>query len=155
MRILLTVFLAISSPAFGADGDALVGTWRLVSWQVIAENQPPQNQFGAYPKGFLVLTSEGRLIALTTAENRKAGMSDTERAALHKSMVAYSGKYRVEGDDFITTVEVSWNEAWNGTEQRRHFRIEGNKLFIETAPAPSILFPGKTEVRRIVWQREK
>jgi hypothetical protein len=51
-------------------------------------------------------------------------------AALHKSMLAYSGKYRVEGNDFVTTVEVSWNEEWNGSEQRRHFRIDGEKLFI-------------------------
>lgn len=155
MRSLLIILLAISNPLLAADGDALVGTWKLVSWQVIVENQPPQNEFGEHPKGFAVLTRGGRLVVLTTAENRRAGMSDTERAALHKSMVACSGKYRVEGHDFITTVEVSWNEAWNGTEQRRHFRIEGDKLFIETAPAPSILFPGKAEVRRIVWEREK
>jgi hypothetical protein len=154
MRILLLVFLAISNPVFATDGDALAGTWKLVSWQVIVENQPPRNEFGAHPKGFAVLTREARLIVLTTAENRRAGMSDIERTALHKSMLAYSGKYRVEGHDFITTVEVSWNEAWNGTEQRRHFRIEGDKLFIESAPAPSILFPGKTEVRRVVWERE-
>jgi hypothetical protein len=44
---------------------------------------------------------------------------------------------------------------WNGTEQRRHFRIEGDKLFIESVPAPSIVFPGKTDFRRIVWEREK
>lgn len=62
-------------------------------------------------------------------------MGDTERAAVHKSMLAYSGKYRVEGQDLITTVDISWNEEWNGTEQRRHFRIEGDKLFIESAPA--------------------
>ena len=70
-------------------------------------------------------------------------------------MLAYTGVYSVEGDDFITKVEVSWNEEWNGTQQRRHFRIEGNKLFIESAPGPSILFPGTTEFRRIVWEREK
>lgn len=87
---------------------------------------------------------------ITTAENRRGGMDDAERAALHKSMLAYSGKYRIEGDDFVTVVEVSWNEEWNGTEQRRHFRIEGDKLFIESAPAPSIVFPGKTDFRRIV-----
>jgi hypothetical protein len=140
---------------FAADGDALVGTWKLVSWQVIVENQPLQKVFGQNPKCFLVLTREGRSIVLTTAENRRAGMSDTERAALHKSMLAYSGKYRVEGHDFITVVEVSWNEAWNGTEQRLDFRIEGDRLFIESAPAPIILFPGKTDFRRIVWEREK
>ena len=94
-------------------------------------------------------------MAITTADNRKAGPGDAERAALHKSMLAYTGKYRIEGNDFITTVDVSWNEIWNGTEQRRHFKIEGDKLFIESAPAPSILFPGKTDFRRIVWVREK
>jgi Lipocalin-like domain len=94
-------------------------------------------------------------MVLTTAENRKVGMGEAERAALHKSMLAYTGIYRVEGSDLIVVVDVSWNEEWNGTEQRRHFRIEGDKLLIESAPAPSILFPGKTEVRRIVWEREK
>ena len=28
-----------------------------------------------------------------------------------------------------------------------HFRLEGNRLFIETSPAPSIVFPGKTDFR--------
>jgi len=152
MRILLLIFLAIST-MFGADNDSLVGTWKLVSWQVIPENVPPQNVFGAHPKGFLILTREGRSMVLTTAEKRQPGMGEAQRAALHKSMLAYTGRYRVEGHDFITKVEVSWNEEWNGTEQRRHFRVEGNELFIESAPAPSILFPGKTDFRRIVWER--
>ncbi len=155
MRALLVILLAMSSPVFAAESDGLIGNWKLVSWQVIVENEAPQNVFGSNPKGYLILTREGRGIVVTTADNRKGGMGDTERAALHKSMLAYSGKYRIEGNDFITLVDVSWNEDWNGTEQRRHFRIEGDKLFIESAPAPSIVFPGKTDFRRIVWEREK
>ncbi len=155
MSTLFVIFLAICMPLFAADADGIIGTWKLVSWQVIVENEPPQNVFGAHPKGILILTREGRSIVVTTAENRRGGTSDVERAALHKSMLAYSGKYRVEGMDFITVVDVSWNEEWNGTEQRRHFRLEGDKLFIESAPAPSIVFPNKTDFRRIVWQREK
>ena len=155
MRILLLILLAVSHPVFGADNDDLVGTWKLVSWQVVPQKGTPQDVFGAHPKGFLILTREGRIMVLTTAEKRQPGMSEAERAALHKSMLAYTGAYRVEGHDFITAVEVSWNEEWNGTEQRRHFRIEGNKLFIESAPAPSILYPGKTDFRRIVWKRAK
>jgi len=140
---------------FAADARGLVGVWKLVSWQVIADDGTPQNLFGLHPKGFLVLTPEGRAIVLTTAENRKPGTGDAERAALHRSMLAYSGTYRIEGQDFITRVDVSWNEEWNGTEQRRHFRIDGDRLFIESAPAPSIVFPGKTDFRRIVWERQK
>ena len=155
MRALFVIFLAIFSPVLGTDADSLIGTWKLVSWQVIVENEPPQNVFESHPKGFLILTREGRSFVLTTAENRRKGMGDGERASLHKSMLSYSGKYRVEANDLITVVDVSWNEEWNGTEQRRHFRIEGDKLFIESAPAPSIVFPGKTDFRRIVWEREK
>lgn len=155
MRIFLVILLAMSGPVYGADNEDLVGTWKLVSWQVIPENGPPQDVFGAHPKGFLILTREGRSMVLTTAEKRQAGTGEAERANLHKSMLAYTGTYRVEGDDFIITVEVSWNEEWNRTEQRRHFRIEGNKLFVESTPAPSILFPGKTDFRRIVWERAK
>ena len=155
MRVLFVLVLTFCRFAFAADADRLIGVWKLISWQVVAQNQPPQDVFGPNPKGFLILTREGRSMALTTAENRRGGMGDAERAALHKSMLAYSGKYRVEGNDFITVIDVSWNEEWNGTEQRRHFRIEGDKLFIESAPAPSIVFPGKTDFRRIVWEREK
>ena len=111
--------------------------------------------FGPNPKGYLILTSEGRSMVLTTADNRKGGMGNAERAALHKSMLAYTGKFRIEGSDFITVVDISWNEDWNRTEQRRHFRLEGDKLFIESEPAPSIVFPGKIDFRRIVWEREQ
>jgi lipocalin-like protein len=150
----LTASLAVFSPVQAADSDALIGNWKLVSWQVVVGSET-QNPFGSSPKGYLLLTREGRAMAITTADNRKPGEGVAERAALHKSMLAYSGRYRVEGDDFITTVDVSWNEVWNGTEQRRHYRIEGDRLFIESAPAPSILYPGKTDFRRIVWEREK
>jgi hypothetical protein len=152
----LALIAGISSPniARAANSDALIGNWKLVSWQVVVGNET-QNPFGSHPRGYLLLTSGGRAMAVTIAEDRTPGEGVAEQAALLKSMLAYSGRYRIEGDDFITTVDVSWNEIWNGTEQRRHYRIEGDRLFIESAPAPSILYPGKTDFRRIVWEREK
>ena len=144
----------MEKPPVTEDGHALAGNWRLVSSQSIVDGQP-HDLFGPDPKGYLILTPQGRLCAITTAADRKPGEGDNERAALHRSMMAYTGKYRVEGGDFITVVEASWNESWNGTEQRRHFRVEGDRLFIESAPAPSLLFPGKVDFRRVVWRREK
>jgi hypothetical protein len=55
----------------------------------------------------------------------------SSRALLHKSMIAASGKYRIDGSSFVFTVDVSWNESWNGAEQRRYFRIDGDKLIVE------------------------
>ena len=77
---------------------------------MIGENEEPLDVFGANPKGYLILAPEGRSMALATGENRAGGMGDAERAALHRSMLAYSGKYRVEGSDFVTTVDVSWTD---------------------------------------------
>jgi Lipocalin-like domain len=137
--------------AMGAK--ALIGTWKLISWQVVVDGRP-QDLFGSRPKGYLILTQAGRSMALTTAQDRTAGESDAARAGLHKTMLAYTGRYRVEGDEFITIVDASWNEAWNGTEQRRKFRIEDDRLIIDSAPAPSILYPGTVDFRRIVWEKE-
>ena len=144
----------MEKPPAAAEGNPLVGNWRLVSSQAIVDDQA-HDLFGSNPNGYLILTPQGRLCAITTAEHRISGEGDRERAALHRSMMAYTGKYRVEDGDFITVVDGSWNESWNGTEQRRHFRVEGDRLFIESAPAPSLLFPGKIDFRRVVWEREE
>jgi hypothetical protein len=115
----------------------------------------PPDVFGSNPKGYLILTREGRMALIITGEHRKGGVSDTERAELHKSMFAVSGKYRIEGGDLRIVVDVSWNDSWNGSELKRHVRLEGNKLFIETAPAPSSLVSGKVTVGKLVFEREK
>jgi len=94
-------------------------------------------------------------MAIVTAEKRTPGMSEAERAELQRSLIAYTGTYRVEGSEFVTSVDVSWNGAWNGTEQRRHFQIQGDKLTIDTAPGPSVRDPGKTVFGRLVFHRDE
>jgi hypothetical protein len=136
------------------SAESVIGNWTLVSWKVVSEDAET-DAFGAKPKGHLILTREGRMMAITTAEGRTPGDSDAARAALHRSMLSYTGKFRVEGNEFITTVGASWNEGWNGKEQRRRFRLDGDTLYIESAPAPSITTPGKVDFRRMVWRRER
>jgi hypothetical protein len=69
-------------------------------------------------------------------------------------MIAYTGKYRVENDKFITTVDLAWYEAWVGTEQVRFFRVDGDKLSIITAPMPNPNKPDGTMIGTVVWERE-
>src|SRR5262245_54420936 len=155
MRTLVVMLLAICTPSFAQESNPLIGNWKLVSQQAIVDGAAPQHTFGSNPNGYMILTREGRMIGIGTAGNRQSGSSDSDRVALHKSMFAYSGKYRIEGNDFITVVDVSWNEAWNGTEQRRHVRFECEKHILETPHEPSLLQPRKTVVARVVWEREK
>ena len=93
-------------------------------------------------------------MALGTSETRTAGVSDAERAELEKSMFAYTGKYRIEGVDFVINVDDSWNESWNGTEQRRRYKVQGNILTLVNI---SVLSPitGQNITATLVWEREK
>ena len=54
---------------------------------------------------------------ILTGEGRRAAKTDQERADLMDSLVSYTGKYRLEGDTWITKVDVAWNPEWVGTEQ--------------------------------------
>ncbi|OGA50438.1 MAG: hypothetical protein A3F74_11920 [Betaproteobacteria bacterium RIFCSPLOWO2_12_FULL_62_58] len=58
----------------------------------------------------------------------KAPKTDQDRASLFNAMVAYTGIYRIEGEKWITKVDVAANPALVGTEQARFFRLDGDRL---------------------------
>ena len=134
----------------------IVGTWTLVS--VVYEDTATQQRtpvYGEHPKGIQIATAEGRWLALMTAEGRSIPKTDEDRAQALKSMIAYTGRYRVENGRVITKVEAAWNEAWVGGEQVRAVRFDGDKLFIESPPMPHPNINNKV-VRVIVeWERDK
>jgi len=132
----------------------IVGTWALVS--VVYEDTGTKERtpiYGEHPKGIQIATAAGRWFALMTAEGRMIPKTDEDRAQALKSMIAYTGRYRVEGGKVITKVEAAWNEAWVGGEQVRHIRFEGDKLFIESPPMPHPNINDKTVRVIVVWQR--
>ena len=49
-------------------------------------------------------------------------------------MLAYSGKYTIDGDRITTQVDMSWHEIYTGERQNltRFFSVEGDKLVIRT-----------------------
>jgi hypothetical protein len=99
------------------------------------------------------MRTTGRMMSLLVSEGRKAPQTDEERSIAYRSMVAYTGKYAVDGDKWTTMPDVAWNEAWL-TNQVRTFKLDGNKLTVETAPALNPNF-GKVVRVILVWQREE
>src|SRR5262245_53948439 len=71
---------------------------------------------GEHPKGYLIYTPEGRMMVIVVADNRNPPKADEDRIALHKHMVAYSGRYVVNGERVVHHVDVAWNPAWMGTD---------------------------------------
>ena len=157
MRFVLLVYcLLLSSSAFADVKDQIVGTWKLVS--VMYEDQQTKELtpvLGQNPKGSQIATPEGRWLALVTAEGRKVPQTDEERAQALRSMISYSGRYRVEDNKVITKVEIAWNESWVGGEQVRFVRFEGDKLHIESPPMPHPNVGGRVVRVIVTWEREK
>ena len=125
-------------PLTGGSG-RLIGTWRLISIQFeLADIGERFDLYGPHPLGFLILTDGARLMGMVTSADREPPRDEADGAALFESMMAYSGKYRVEGEDkFITSVDLARHPAWNGTEQTRFFKLDNGMLSITTAPADS------------------
>jgi hypothetical protein len=110
---------------------------------------------GANPKGIQIATAEGRWLALVTADGRKVPQTEAERAAALRTMISYTGKYRLENGRVVTRVEAAWNEAWVGTDQVRAYRFEGARLHLESPPMPHPNLGGKVVRVIVTWEREQ
>ena len=156
--LVLVLGLFFVRGAIADDGAKLVGIWKLTAFDV--EFQQSGNRQAAFggrkSSGYLIFTPQGRMMGLITAEGRKPGATQEERAALFSSMLSYTGMYRIEGDKFTTKVDHSWNEAWNGTDQVRFYKLAGDKLDIVSAWAPSATIPERPMIRGVLtWERVK
>lgn len=137
----------------------LVGTWRLQRWTAEADDGSASEPFGAAPEGILVYTADGTMITTMARAERPslggrgllAGAPD-ELAAVARSFVAYSGRWRLDGGDVIHEVEISLHPDWVGTAQRRHVALDpgGRTLVLSSDP----MAVGESfGVQRLEWER--
>jgi hypothetical protein len=156
IRIIAALLVWLAAAPTQASESKLTGVWKLTSFVVAVMNTGERRPiYGANPKGYLIITPE-RFTLVLTADGRKAPDSDEERLNNFRTMFAYTGSYRIESDRIITAVEVAWNESWVGTQQTRIFRLEGDRLFIESIPTPSVNNPALGLTRGIVeFERSK
>lgn len=96
-------------PALADETQRLVGVWKLQTYdyefQDTGERIAP---FGTHPNGIGIFTAEGRTMGILTAEGRKVPKTDADRVEAFRSLVAYSGTYRLEEDRWIKdTVSIT------------------------------------------------
>ena len=134
----------------------LIGTWRQLTGRYVdKETGEERPGLSKNPNGYFHFDANGRLFNVTTDSARKkpaaAKPTDEEAAQLHRTIIAYTGKYWVEGDKLYFDVDASWNESWNGTRQVRSFVISGDSLAIMA----DIVNPmtGKPAIHRITFER--
>lgn len=119
--------------ASAADAPRPEGLWKLVSYEVeVQATGAKEPVMGAHPTGYAYFTPEGRVFFLLTGEGRQPAKDAAGKAALLDTMVSYTGRVSLAGDQWTARLDTAWNPEWVGTEQTRTFRIEGDRLSVLT-----------------------
>jgi Lipocalin-like domain len=139
------------------EGDALVGTWRLIAASASVGDTKDSSPFGRSPSGLLIYTRDGTMAALISYDKRKpfsvadwiAAPSD-EHADAFTTFVAYGGRYALADGRVTHRVEVASVENWVNTDLVRAVKLDGDRLTLRT---PSILVGGTERVMELVRER--
>lgn len=138
-----------------ASSNPLLGTWRLRSYVVIAGTGERSTPYGEHPIGYLSYSADGRMQVIGTASGRiaphNAAPADEKRVSLYDTMFAYAGTYSVDVGKVTHHVDISWNEAWNGTDQVRFYEVNGNTLTIKSRLTDPM--SGAESQYDLVWER--
>ena len=123
--VIVAAFAQRMAHAQRADAGAqIVGSWRILSYELeFQDGSERRLTLGAHPNGYLMFAANGRMMAYLEADGRKAPQTDEERAAAYRTIIAYTGRYRVQGDKWTTKVDGAWNIAWSGTDQERFLSL--------------------------------
>jgi hypothetical protein len=136
---------------------ALVGAWRLLSWENRAADGQITYPMGADTLGYLLYTADGRF-SVTISRRGRAGfaagdlLSGTteEQARAVEGFVAYAGRYSFHGDRVIHHVELSLFPNWVGSDQERWVELAEDRLTLSASP---LLLAGRQQIPRLVWER--
>jgi Lipocalin-like domain len=124
--------------------EELYGTWKLVRWtRHLVDTGETVEPFGEAPTGFLSYGRDGRVSFMMTKQKRTrpsdlTKLTDTDRAELYNTIVAYGGTFTFDGQQAIHHVDIAWNEVWSGTAQGRNLVMDGHRLVMSTNPQAGI-----------------
>jgi hypothetical protein len=126
-----------------ADAQALLGTWRVVSYEDRKDENDPNSEwvypFGRNPRGYFTYDRTGhvtvqlmKMPAARFASGDDAKPTPDELRAVYDGYVAYFGTYTVNATKRIVVhhVEGSLRPGYAGTDQERPFLITGDRLII-------------------------
>jgi len=138
------LFVGCSAPVPTAEAEPqpLVGSWELLGWRARDSLGSWQEEFGIQPRGYFIYDPSGLLsIHLMHADGAEVtGCTDDSPEDLGEGgllvaprcYVGYFGSYRIEDDTTVVHLPTGGTiPSYIGTEQPRHFQMQGDSLWIE------------------------
>ena len=143
-------------PAAAQDAKALVGTWTMVSNTITMPSGEKVQPFGSPLRGIMVLDANGRYVNTVmrpslpriAANSRDKGTPEENQAIVGGS-ISHFGRYKIDGEALVFTIESSTYPNWDGTTQKRPYTLNGDELKYSV---PSASLGGTAEV---VFRRAK
>jgi Lipocalin-like domain len=138
-----------------AHTEAFVGSWDLVSYELVLPSGAVTRLYGDSPSGLILYHGDGRMSAQLSvghpakfAGDDPLNASDEEAAHAWRTYFGYWGSFRVDTEKGVVVhrVEGCSFSNWIETDQVRHFRFDrADRLILETS-SPSGLYT-------LTWQR--
>lgn len=126
-----------------AEPNPLVGTWKLISWEVTLPDGATHYLYGKDVIGYLIYTADGYMSAEIMNPDRQQSdpnfpleiaaaqtLPDSDRARAYSTYLSHCGAYTVEGSTVTHHVKAGLIPSWTGSEQRRHFSFDHGRLII-------------------------
>jgi hypothetical protein len=162
---ILTASMAVAYGQEMTTKEKIVGSWKLLSFfDQSVDTGKTTDVFGENPRGYLIVTADGRIALIHVANSRKApsgpAPTDAEAAALQKTMLAYVGRYEVDpkpteaGLAMTIRSEVASNPRLEGLDRKFVVRTEGDKLIFKTTPPARNPTTGEMTTRNVILERD-
>jgi hypothetical protein len=154
----VAIFTSHASSQQKSLKEPLIGAWDLVSIDSVRADGSRLTAFGDKPNGIAFFDRTGHYIitvmrsdrAKYAVNDRTQGSAD-ENKATAQGTITYFGTYTVSEPEHTISIYVVGSSFpnWNGTNQKRAFRVSGDELTLKNSVAST---GGTTEV---VWKRAK
>jgi Lipocalin-like domain len=134
----------METPVTTIEPSTLFGTWKLIAASATGpDGQAIGQPYGPVPMGRLVLTPEGRMMAVLC--DGRPSIPDGQKRAYS----SYCGNFSVEENILITIVDAASDAGRIGSAQRRKLALRDGKLVL--TPPPRL----DGEQRELIWERER
>ena len=134
-----------------------IGTWRLISCELKNSDGEVNYPKGENAIGYIMYNHDGYMSVAFMSANRHPfesgdilGGSIREKESAIDTFFSYCGKYDVSEEYVIHHIEVSLFPNWIGTDQKRKYRFEGNRLILSTDP---LIVKGQEVEGLLIWER--
>ena len=137
----------------------IAGAWKLITFEFRKEDGNVIYPYGEKAQGSIIYTEAGRYSAqLMRVDRPRFEIGDQmqgtpeEIEANYKGCVSYFGSYEVNPKNgyIIHHVEASIFPNMEGTDQKRFFELNGNRLQLKTPP---FKLEGVKAVGILFWER--